>query len=344
MRAIMKTRPEAGGEVIDVEDPSTIPPGHVLVKPLAWSICGTDVHIWHWDHWAAHRIHLPRILGHEFAGEVMAVGEGVTARKAGDVVASESHLVCGQCYQCRHGQAHVCRHTRILGVDVDGVWAELVVLPEANARPTPLQISVEVAAIQDPLGNAVHAALAGPLAGRTVAVLGCGPLGLFSIGIAKACRSSTVFAVEKHPYRLQLAEQMGADMLLNPATDDVEKAVMARTAGEGVDVVLEMSGAAAAVKTGFRIARPGGRVTLMGIPSDPIEVDFAEDVIFKGLEVQGIVGRRLYQTWEQMQELLLSGKLDVRPVITHQMGFSEIGTAMELIDTGKCGKVILLPE
>jgi threonine 3-dehydrogenase len=238
----------------------------------------------------------------------------------------------------------VCRNTRILGIDTDGVWAELVVIPEANARPTPPQIPVEVAAIQDPLGNAVHAALAGPLEGCTVAVLGCGPLGLFSVGIAKACHAGTVFAVEKHPYRLQLAEQMGADVLLDPAKEDIEKTVMAQTNGEGVDVVLEMSGAPVAIKTGFRIVRPGGRVTLMGIPSDPITVDFAEDVIFKGLEVQGIVGRRLYQTWEQMQELLTSGRLDVRPVITHTMGFSEIGRAMELIDTGKCGKVILYPD
>jgi threonine 3-dehydrogenase len=344
MRAIVKTRPEPGGEVVDIAEPSAIPAGYVLVKPLAWSICGTDVHIWHWDHWAAHRIRLPRILGHEFAGEVIAVGEGVTERKVGDVVASESHIVCGACYQCRHGQAHVCRNTRILGIDTDGVWAELVLIPEANARPTPPQIPVEIAAIQDPLGNAVHAALAGPLEGRTVAVMGCGPLGLFSIGIAKACRSSTVFAVEKHPYRLQLAEQIGADVFVNPMEEDVEKAVMTHTAGEGVDVVLEMSGAPMAVKTGFRIARPGGRVTLMGIPSDPIEVDFAEDVIFKGLEVQGIVGRRLYQTWEQMQELLVSGRLDVRPVITHRMGFSEISRAMELVDTGKCAKVILRPD
>jgi threonine 3-dehydrogenase len=344
MRAIMKTRPAPGGEVVDVAGPSSIPSGYVLVKPLAWSICGTDVHIWHWDHWAAHRLHLPRILGHEFAGEVIAVGHGVTERQVGDVVASESHVVCGVCHQCRHGQAHVCRNTRILGIDTDGVWAELVLIPEANARPTPPQIPVEIAAIQDPLGNAVHAALAGPLEGRTVVVLGCGPLGLFSIGIAKACQSSTVFAVEKHPYRLQLAEQMGADVLLNPAHDDVEKVVMAHTRGEGVDVVLEMSGAPMAVKAGFRMARPGGRVTLMGIPSDPIEVDLADDVIFKGLEVQGIVGRRLYQTWEQMQDLLVSGRLDVRPVITHTMEFSEISKAMDLIDTGKCGKIILRPD
>lgn len=344
MRAIVKTRPEPGGVVIDTADPSTIPPGHVLVKPRAWSICGTDVHIWHWDNWAAHRIHTPRILGHEFAGEIIGVGEGVTERRVSDFVASESHIVCGTCYQCRHGQAHVCRNTRILGVDTDGVWAESVVIPQANARPTPSSIPVEVAAIQDPLGNAVHAALAGPIEGRSVAVLGCGPLGLFSVGIAKACHASIVFAVEKHPYRLQLAEQMGADVLIDPMNEDMERVMMARTHGEGVDVVLEMSGAPVAVKAGFRIARPGGRVTLMGIPSDPIVVDFAEDVIFKGLEVQGIVGRRLYQTWEQMQELLTSGRLDVRPVITHTVGFSQIAKAMELIDTGKCGKVILTPD
>lgn len=344
MRAIVKTHPAPGGAVVHREEPRTIPPGHVVVKPRAWSICGTDVHIWHWDHWAAHRIHPPRILGHEFAGEVVAVGEGVQERRVGDFVASESHVVCGHCYQCLHGQGHVCRNTRILGVDVDGVWAEWVVLPEANARPTPSEIPVEVAAIQDPLGNAVHAALAGPLEAQTVAVLGCGPLGLFSLGIARACGARRLFAVERHPYRLQLAERMGADVLINPEVEQLEQIISRHTEGEGVDVVLEMSGAASAVKSAFRIVRPGGRVTLMGIPSDPIAVDFAEDIIFKGIEVQGIVGRRLYETWEQMQHLLLTRRLDVLPVITHRLGFSEIAKAMELIDTGQCGKVILYPD
>lgn len=343
MRAIVKTRPEHGGEIIDVPEP-ILPPGHVAVKPLAWSICGTDVHIWHWDHWAAHRIRLPRILGHEFAGKIVAVSEGVQERKVGDYVAGESHIVCGACYQCRHGQAHVCRNTRILGVDTDGVWAELVVIPEANARPTPEQIPVQIAAIQDPLGNAVHAALAGPLKGHTVVVFGCGPLGLFCIGIARACEARAVYAVERHPYRLQLAEKMGADVVIDAAKEEVEKAIKAHTCGEGVDVVLEMSGAPSAVKTSFRIARPGGRVTLMGIPSSPIEVDFAEDIIFKGLEVQGVVGRQLPDTWDQMQELLTSGRLDVRQVLTHSMGFSQIANAMALIDTGKCGKIVLYPD
>jgi threonine 3-dehydrogenase len=340
LKAIVKTEAGPGATMRDVPEPTITKSDQVLVKVLATSICGTDYHIYSWDAWSAQRVKPPRIMGHEFAGQVEEVGPDVTHLKVGDLVSGESHWVCGLCLQCRNGQKHVCEKTRILGVDVDGCFGEYVVVPEASAWKNDPSLPVEIASIQDPLGNAVHATLAGEVAGRTVAVLGCGPIGIFAVAVAKACGAAAVYATDTRPYRLDLACKLGADEVLNVTEGDVEAFFNGHTDGKGVDVVLEMSGAPVAIRQAMRIARRGGRVSLMGIPASPVELDVAEDMIFKGLDIQCIVGRRLYETWDTMRALLNSGKLDVRAAITHELAFEDYDHGMQLMRDGMCGKVV----
>jgi threonine 3-dehydrogenase len=279
-------------------------------------------------------------MGHEFVGEVLEVGSDVRALKVGDRVSGESHRVCGVCLQCRTGQGHVCANTRIYGVDIDGCFAETVCIPESSLWRNPDSLSPLIACIQDPLGNAVHAVMAGEVAGRSFAVLGCGPIGLMAIAVARACGATQVLATDTRTYRLDLATQLGADVVINAADCDVEQAVR-DLHPDGVDVTLEMSGASSAVRSAFRITRRGGRVSLMGIPSRPVELDIAEDLVMRGLEIRCIVGRRLYGTWATMSALLGSGRLDIRPVITHVMHWSRFAEGMDLMARGMCGKVVL---
>lgn len=342
MRGIVKTERGQGAQLRELPIPSA-PHDGVLVKIKAVSICGTDFHVYNWDSWAEHRIQkAPFTMGHEWAGEVVEVGPECSSLKVGDYVSGESHRVCGHCFQCRTGQGHVCQNTRIFGVDVDGCWADYFAVPAASVLKNDGRVPAEIACMQDPLGNAVHATLAGDIIGCSTAILGCGPIGLFAIAVAKAVGAGPIWASDTTAYRLNLAEKMGADHLIRIPNDDIEASVKAGTeSGHGVDVVLEMSGAASAIQQAMRLARPGGRVSLMGIPSREVSLDIAEDIIFKGLTVQGIVGRRLYDTWYTMKALLASGKLDVSPILTHQLPLEEFEKGMELMRSGQCGKVVL---
>jgi len=343
MQAIVKAHAAPGIELREV--PVPIPgPGEVLVRVQAASVCGTDLHIFEWNPWAQGRIHPPLIPGHEFAGMVAATGRGVTTVKEGDKVSAEMHVACGKCMQCRIGEAHICQHVRILGVDADGAFASYVIIPETNIWKLPPAIPHDYASLLDPLGNAVHTVLAGPIAAQTVAVTGCGAIGLFSIAVAKACGAARVFAIEVNAHRRGVASQMGADLALDPATDNIEEQIRDATAGTGVDVLLEMSGHPAAMRLGFSILRTGGRASLLGIPSRPVEIDFARDIIFKGATVQGINGRKMFETWFQMEALLATGKLDLEPAITHRLKLSEFSRAMELLQSGEAIKVLLKPE
>ena len=342
MHAVVKAKAAPGIEMQEVPVPSP-GPGQVLVKVQAASVCGTDLHIFNWDPWAQGRIHPPLIPGHEFAGVVAGKGRGVTTVKEGDLVSAEMHVACGKCMQCRIGEAHICQHVRILGVDEDGAFAEYAIIPETNIWKLSPQIPHEYATLLDPLGNAVHAVLSGPIAAQTVAVTGCGAIGLFSIVVAKACGAAKVFAVEVNEHRRAVAAKMGADVVLNPTTDDVVGRIKDETDGTGVDVLLEMSGVATAIRTGFEALRTGGRASLLGIPSKPFELDFARDIIFKGAIVLGINGRKMFETWFQMEALLATGKLNLEPAITHRLKLSEFEQAMELLRTGDAIKVILKP-
>jgi threonine 3-dehydrogenase len=343
MLAVVKPQAKPGVEIRDVALPK-IGRTDVLVRVKVASICGTDLHIYNWDRWAQGRIHPPLIPGHEFCGEVVASGDEVTSVKEGDFVSAEMHVACGKCLQCRTGEAHICQFVKIIGVDADGAFAEYVRIPESNIWKLDPAIPQEYASILDPLGNAVHTVLAGEIAARTVAITGCGPIGLFAIAVARALGAAQVFAIEVNAHRRGIAKQMKADLVLDPSTQDVRSILMDRTAGLGVDVVLEMAGHPSAIRTAFDIVRRGGRISLLGLTSKPISLNFSEDIIFKGLTIQGINGRRMYQTWYQMTALLKSGKLDLHPAITDRMPMRDFGKGMERLTTGEASKILLYPN
>ena len=343
MSAIVKSEAKAGVEIREVPVPA-MGPTDVLVKVKVASICGTDLHIFNWDPWAQGRIAPPLIPGHEFCGHVAAIGNEVTSVKEGDFVSAEMHVACGKCLQCRTGQGHICQNVKIIGIDRNGAFADYVVIPESNIWKLDPAIPHEYASILDPLGNAVHAALSGDLAAKTVAITGCGPIGLFAIAVARACGAAQVFAIEVNEYRRNIARQMKADFVLDPATEDVRTIVRNHTGGYGVDVLLEMAGHKDAVKLGFDILRTGGRVSLLGIPSSPMELDLARDIIFKGATVLGINGRKMFETWYQMTTLLKAGKLELHPVITNRLPISDFNKGMELLNSGKASKILLYTD
>jgi len=340
MQALVKPAAAPGMEMREMPVPA-IGATDVLVAVETASVCGTDLHIYHWDEWAQARIKPPYIPGHEFSGTIAAIGDLVTGVKVGDFVSAEMHVACGHCLQCRSGQAHVCQFVKILGVDADGAFADYVRIPAANIWKLDPRIPRDFGSLYDPFGNAVHTVLSGAIAGQTVAVTGCGPIGIFSIAVARACGASHIVAIEPNRARRELARQMGAHTLLDPSNDDVEARVLEVTAGNGVDVMLEMSGHPAAIRQGFRILRMGGRASLLGIPAKPVELDLANAVIFKGATVHGINGRKMYETWFQMEALLRDSGIDLSPVITHRLPLAQFDQAMHLLETGEASKILL---
>ena len=343
MTAVVKSSAAPGADIREVKIPS-FGDRDVLVKVRIASVCGTDLHIYNWDQWAQKRIKPPLIPGHEFAGDVAAVGKEVTRVKEGDFVSAEMHVNCGKCYQCRTGDAHICQFVKIIGVDSNGAFAEYVVIPESNIWKIDPAIPAEYASLLDPLGNAVHTVLSGEIAAKTVAITGAGPIGLFAIAVARACGATQIFAIEVNEHRRKIAKQMKADFVLDPTKDDVKMTVMEATNGIGVDVLLEMAGRQDAIATGFSILRLGGRASLLGIPSKPVTMNFADDIIFKGATILGINGRRMYQTWYQMEALLKAGKLDLHPVITDRMAMKDFSKGMDRLKSGEASKILLYPN
>lgn len=343
MNVIVKNEAKEGAILAQKEMP-TIGSRDILVKVQATSICGTDLHIYNWDEWSQKRIKPPYVMGHEFAGEVVEIGSAVKGIKVGDIVSAETHIVCEVCELCKTGQAHLCKDTEILGVDTDGTYAEYVAIPAANAWVNPKGIDPAFLSIQEPLGNAVHTLLAGEIIGKTVAIVGCGPIGIFAVAVAKAVGAAKVIAVEVNEYRLNLAKELGADVLINPLKEDPIAIVLNETDGLGVDVVAEMSGNAVALNQSLKYVKLGGRVSLLGIPTKEVSIDVANDIVFKGITVQGIVGRKMYDTWYQVKGLIESGKLDLAPVITHRLALEDFEKGFELMQSGNCGKVVLYPD
>jgi threonine 3-dehydrogenase len=344
MWAIRKLRREPGLVLDDVPTPS-VGDDDVLVRVEAASLCGTDLHIFHWDDWARHRVQPPLTLGHEFAGTVVEVGRNVRHTSAGDYVSAESHVTCGMCFECRTGQAHMCERTQILGVDRDGAFAEYVAVPESviwlNDRT---KLPPELATLQEPFGNAVYATSLHDLAGRTVGILGCGPVGLFSIAIARASGAGRVLASDLVPFRIELARTMGVtDVVDVGAVDDVPAWFLERNEGEHLDVVFEMSGAPSAIGDAFQIVRNGGHVVLFGIPARPVELDVAESLIFKNLTVTAVNGRRIFETWYKTRWLLEHGVVDLRPLITHRCALADFEFALGELDAGRACKVVFTP-
>jgi threonine 3-dehydrogenase len=340
MHALVKTTAGPGMEMREVPVPE-IGATDVLIAVETASVCGTDLHIYHWDEWAQARIKPPYIPGHEFSGTVVAIGERVQGISVGDFVSAEMHVACGHCLQCRSGQAHVCQFVKILGVDADGAFADYVRIPASNVWKLDPSIPRDFGSLFDPFGNAVHTVLSGPIAGQTVAVMGCGPIGLFSIAVAKACGAAKIFAIEPNAARRELARTMGANVLLDPRDASLEAEVKAATGGNGVDVLLEMSGHPAAIQQGFRLLRMGGRASLLGIPAKPVELDLANAVIFKGAQVHGINGRKMYETWFQAEALIRDRGVDLTPVITHRLPLAQFDEAMKLLESGEASKILL---
>jgi threonine 3-dehydrogenase len=342
MRALVKESAGPGIVLREVPVP-TCGPSEALIRVHHAGVCGTDLHIWEWDSWASKRLKPPVIVGHEFAGEITQLGSeagGPGLLAVGDLVTAEGHIVCGHCLQCRLGAAHLCRRTQIIGVDRDGAFADYIVMPASNVMQLD-GIPTEIGAIMDPMGNAVHTVLEAEVPGSTVLVLGCGPIGCFAIGVARAAGASLVIASDLNPKRLELARTMGAQITLNPQHDDVVARVKELTGGDGVDLVCEMSGHPSGHAQAFAAARMGGRVNMLGTPSRTTEVDFARDIIFKGLTLYGVTGRKMYQTWHQMLRFLRAGQVDPRPVITHRFPLERIADAIQVIKDGQAGKVIL---
>jgi threonine 3-dehydrogenase len=342
MRALVKEK-AAPGIVLRERPVPTCGPTEALIRVHYAGVCGTDLHIWEWDSWASNRLRPPVVIGHEFAGEITELGQEASRDNllaVGDLVTAEGHVVCGHCLQCRLGDAHLCRRTQIIGVDRDGAFADFIVMPASNVIKLD-GIPTEIGAIMDPLGNAVHTVLEADVPGSTVLVLGCGPIGCFAVGVARAAGASLVIASDFNPTRLELARSMGAHVTLNPGTDDVVARVRELTDGDGVDLVCEMSGHPSGHAQALAATRLGGRVNLLGTPSRKTEVDFARDIIFKGLTLYGVTGRKMYQTWLQMRRFLRGGQLDPRPVITHRFPLECIKEAIQVIKDGQAGKVIL---
>ena len=342
MKAIRKTNAAEGFDYVEVEKP-TPGPKEVLVKVTLASVCGTDFHITNWDEWSANRIKPPLVYGHEFCGVIEAVGDKVHGLKPGDYVSAEMHLPCGHCLQCQQGHKHICENVKIFGIDLPGCFAEYIKIPAKQIVKLPANVKPEYGALLDSLGNSVHAVSKANVSGKNVHVVGCGPLGLFAIVVAKAMGAIKVFASDVSPFRLDLAKKAGADAVFDvskvTASDEIKKL----TGGPGVDVVLEMSGSPAAINDALRGLKLGGTAVLMGIPKGNVELDLSRDVIFKEARIIGVNGREIFQTWLLMLDLMAVGKLDLDFIITHQLPLSEFGQAMELIRQGVSGKILLKP-
>ena len=354
MYAIVKTKREAGAEITTVNIPK-IERNQVLVKVKAASICGTDIHIWDWNEWAQERVKkIPLILGHEFCGEVVDVGVDATSIKVGDFISAETHIVDAFCYQCQTDRMHVCRSLQVLGVDIDGVFAEYVALPERNAWKNDPNLDIGIASIQEPLGNAVQSALPmdsiEDIVGKSVAVLGCGPIGLMAIAVVKALSASKVIATAGglNKVRMDLAKVMGADLVLSAKEngEQIPQIILDETEGRGVDVVLEMSGAPMALKQAFDILTPGGRVSLLGLFDSPVRLDINRALVFKAAKVFGISGRRMFQTWHQVKGLLANSEFrdKLAFIITHKLSMKDVEEGIDLIKLKKAAKVVLLPK
>lgn len=342
MRCIVKARPEPGGLEFQERPIPKAGSGQVVIKQKAVAICGTDLHIYEWDAWSQSRVPLPCIIGHEFAGYVCEVGPNVTHVKEGDYVSGEGHLVCGVCQQCRTGMGHVCESWKGLGYDIDGCFCEYLLFPAANIVHNDPHVDPAMASIQDPLGNAVHTVFAQNCVAKKVAVFGLGPVGLLTIAVLKAIGADTIFAVgRKNQYRLELAKACGAHHVISETESNPVSYIMEHTNGKGVDVCLEISGNPKAFQNALQVVKAAGHISIIGTSNQNYEVNFAKDVVFRSVNIHGITGRLIWDTWYKMKGLFASGNLDVSKIITHRLPYAEYEKGFEIMKSGNCGKVVL---
>jgi threonine 3-dehydrogenase len=338
MKALVKARAEPGIWMQDVPEP-TIGPNDVLIKMRKTAICGTDMHIWHWDDWAQRTIKVPMAVGHEYCGEIVAIGSEVRGLAVGDRVSGEGHITCGYCRNCRAGRRHLCRNTVGVGVNRPGCFAEYMSLPASNVFKLPAAISDEIASILDPFGNATHTALSFSLVGEDVLITGAGPIGIMAVAVARHVGARHIVITDINPYRLELARRMGASRALDIRSETLDGAMRELGMEEGFDVGMEMSGVPAAFRELLRTMHHGGSVALLGIMPEDTGIHW-DEVIFKGLMLKGVYGREMFETWYKMASMLQSG-LDISPVITHRLGIDDYRKGFETMASGASGKVIL---
>lgn len=338
MKALVKAHAKTGIWVEDISEPEC-ESEDVKIKIHKTAICGTDIHIYNWDDWAQQTIQVPMTIGHEYAGEIVELGSHVRGFKVGQRVSGEGHIVCGICRNCRAGKLHLCRNTIGVGVNRAGAFAEYLVIPARNVYPLPDDISDELAAILDPLGNATHTALSFELVGEDILITGAGPIGIMAAAIARRVGARHVVITDVNEYRLALASKVGATRTVNVANESIEQVMSDLGMLEGFDIGLEMSGNAQAFNDMLQNMNHGGRVALLGIPPKDMAIDWNQ-VIFKGLNIKGIYGREMFETWYKMTALLQSG-LDLEPVITHRYDIDDFQTGFDVMRSGQSGKVIL---
>lgn len=338
MKALVKQQREPGLTLTDVPEPE-IGINDVLIKVDRTGICGTDVHIYKWDAWAQATIPVPMVVGHEFVGEVVDAGSNVSDFHTGDVVSGEGHVVCGRCRNCLAGRRHLCADTKGIGVNRPGAFAQYIALPMTNVWHHDASIDRDVAAIFDPFGNAVHAALSFPVLGEDVLITGAGPIGCMACAVVKHAGARYVVATDVNPWRLELAKTMGATRVVDVRTESIREVQKSLGMTEGFDVGLEMSGNADAFRQMIHEMCHGGKLAMLGIPAEEVSIDWKE-VVFNMLTIKGIYGREMYETWYKMA-VLIRGGLDLSPVITHRFHYSEFEQGFEVMMSGESGKVIL---
>jgi len=337
MLAIRKGSATKGVAMYEIEEPE-VPEGWALVKVLKASICGTDVHIYQWNEWSQKRMKPPVTIGHEFVGKVLKVNKGTGRVQEGDIVSAESHVVCHVCRMCRRNMYHACENTRIIGVHMDGAFAEYIAIPEENLVKLPASVPLEAGSVLEPFGNAVHTVQSVDVRGKRVVVTGAGPIGVMAIPVAKALGAVEIIATDLSDYRLKLASDVGADVVINVKEQDPVQIV--QNLG-GADVVLEMSGSEKALNQGLEMIVPGGEMAILGLPDNRVSLDLANNVVSKGITIRGITGRRLWETWDLGVSLVSSGRVDLKKVITHQFDFKDYEAAFSAMTSGNSGKVVL---
>ncbi|WP_299002572.1 L-threonine 3-dehydrogenase [uncultured Shewanella sp.] len=338
MKALSKLKAEPGIWMIDAPKPQ-LGPNDLLIKIRKTAICGTDVHIYKWDEWSQNTIPVPMIIGHEYVGTVVEIGQEVKGYSIGDRVSGEGHITCGYCRNCRGGRTHLCRNTSGVGVNREGAFAEYLVIPAFNAFKIPNDISDDLAAIFDPFGNAVHTALSFDLVGEDVLITGAGPIGIMAAAVCRHVGARHVVITDVNEYRLALAKEMGATKAVNVAKENLTDVMAELGMTEGFDVGLEMSGVPSAFHAMLNTMNHGGKIAMLGIPGSEMPIDWSK-VIFKGLTIKGIYGREMFETWYKMASLIQSG-LDLSPIITHHFPIDEFQAGFDAMCSGQSGKVIL---
>ena len=338
MKSLVKAKAEKGIWLQDTPKPEV---GHndLLIKIRKTAICGTDMHIYNWDEWSQQTIPVPMVVGHEYVGEVVEMGQEVRGFEIGDRVSGEGHITCGHCRNCRAGRRHLCRNTTGVGVNRPGAFAEYLAIPAFNAFKIPDNISDELASIFDPFGNAVHTALSFDLVGEDVLITGAGPIGIMAAAVARHVGARHVVITDINPYRLELAKKMGATRAVDVSKESLSDVMKELNMSEGFDVGLEMSGVPVAFREMLDVMNHGGKVAMLGIPPSDVAVDWNQ-IIFKGLVIKGIYGREMFETWYKMASLLQSG-LDLSPMITHEFAIDDFQQGFDKMGSGESGKVIL---